>query len=210
LFNGSKRFDKTAWPLPVRLAILDELADIPRHFNLPVFHCSIDRVAASAHFGEPCGTPAFERAAHAYAYFYCSLQVETFLRTAAPDEVALMIAEDREQVRRMLKYAHNINRGRIKEAAFVHEVIKEGKDPILSDNSFPFDHVIESIQFAQKSDSSLLQIADICAFAIKRWIMRKPHAERLFAPISRNFIYQNMPIGLGEGVQSVSLATSSS
>jgi hypothetical protein len=110
LLSGTRRFHKSVWPLATRLQILDELVAIPRIFDLPIFHCSIDRVSASVYIEERCGTVAFERAVHAYAQFFCSLQIEVYLKTITPDEVALLIAEDREQVRKMLRHAHNMSR----------------------------------------------------------------------------------------------------
>jgi hypothetical protein len=36
LFSGGRYFDRVTWPLCVRWAILEELASIPREFDLPV------------------------------------------------------------------------------------------------------------------------------------------------------------------------------
>jgi Protein of unknown function (DUF3800) len=204
LLSGTKRFDKSVWPLDIRLQI-HELVAIPRIFDLPVFHCSIDRISASDYIGEKCGTVAFERTVHAYAQFFCSLQIEMYLKAAAPDEVALLIAEDREQVRKMLKHAHNMSRGKGAHVSFISELIKDPEHRYIA-NHFPFSHVIESVQFAQKTESSLLQVADACAFAIKRWVTKKPHAERLFGPLREKLIPGDLPFGLGPSVQSVSLA----
>jgi hypothetical protein len=193
LFQGVGHFsDRDKWPLEKRLEILDELAAIPNKFNLPVCHCSMDRAEVRRQITE-ASTHSAELATHAHAFFYAAAQVELIMRAMSADEVAMLIAEDREQVRRILKVVHSIFRGRTPSR--LQEFLGAMEAPW--NKIVPFENVVESVQFAQKTESSLLQIADVCAFAIKRWVARKPHSERLFKPISEQFILADVPVGFG-------------
>jgi hypothetical protein len=195
LFGGTKFFaDKDKWPLERRLEILDALAEIPDKFELPVAHCSIDRRACAAEMGEPVTPEQLELVTHSHGFFYCALQVEMIMRAIAGHEVAMLIAEDRDQVRRMLKFVHAIFRGRTDSGHF-SDFLRAIEPPF--NTIVPFQRVVESVQFAQKNESSLLQIADLCAFAVKRWVTKKPHADRLFKPIAKQFILDDIPVGFG-------------
>jgi len=56
----------------------------------------------------------------------------------------------------------------------------------------PFERIIETIHFAQKTESSLLQVADVCAFALKRDIMKASHSDRLYNAIRDYVIFKNI------------------
>jgi hypothetical protein len=206
LFHGSKFWSKDRWPLEKRLEILDALAEMPKKFDLLVCHCSLDRRAIAEEIEEPATLDQLELVAHSHGLFYCAVQVELFLR-ATSHEVAMLIAEDREQVRKMLKYVHSIFRGR-SNPKHLSEFMNAIEPPLKA--VIPFQRVIENVQFAQKTESSLLQVADLCAFAIKRWVIRKPHADRLFQPLASQFILHDIPVGFGSIVTAAPWAEVSS
>jgi hypothetical protein len=54
----------------------------------------------------------------------------------------------------------------------------------------PLERIVETVHFVHKTESSLLQIADICAFAIKRYLMKASHHERLYEPLREQIIFR--------------------
>lgn len=63
-------------------------------------------------------------------------------------------------------------------------------DPHLNNNfadefsHFKLSRIIYPMHFEEKTDSSALQVADACAFILKRWCMGAPEAERFYLPLS--------------------------
>src|SRR5262249_49196443 len=86
----------------------------------------------------------------------------------------------------MLKMAMAIFTGRApRKFQQEFENIKDG----LIEKLMPLERIIETVHFVQKSESSLLQIADICAFAIKRNLTKSSHHERLYAPLHGQIVF---------------------
>jgi hypothetical protein len=49
---------------------------------------------------------------------------------------------------------------------------------------FPFHHIRDGLHFSKKTESAHLQIADACAFIIKRHIMRDELAFQFYSQIA--------------------------
>lgn len=111
------------------------------------------------------------------------------MRALASDEVAMLIAEDRPIMRKMLKFAHAILRGRAPPEfqGLLSETLVA--DPILSKLVLPLERIVETVHFAEKGESSLLQIADLCAFTIKRNMMKASHHELLYGAIEQQITF---------------------
>jgi hypothetical protein len=93
------------------------------------------------------------------AFVNATQLIENFFRKSHPDESTLIIAEDRPQVRKVLKRVQHIFQGRDKVPV---------PDAVLAKfKEVPFKHIRDTLHFAAKADSRLLQVADICAFVIR-------------------------------------------
>jgi hypothetical protein len=53
---------------------------------------------------------------------------------------------------------------------------------------FVLSRVVDTVLFAEKSESSPLQVADACAFAIKRHLMKTPEADRFYKSLVRKMV----------------------
>jgi hypothetical protein len=189
IFHGTRRFDRNIWPFEKRLEILDDLAAIPRKFDLPVCYGITNRVILPKNLPDASPTH-LAGVAHANALFKCALQAELILRATAEKEVGMLIAEDRDQVRKMLKSSYALLRGRVTDeykAAVDFDSVRVGAFGKL----IPLERIVETIHFAQKSESSLLQVADLCAFAIKRDLMKSSHSDRLYNAIRDQIIFRS-------------------
>jgi hypothetical protein len=172
---------------------LDDLAAIPKKFDLPVCWGATDRIEAPKLFSQPIEPKLLEQIVHSHAFFKFVTQVEVVMRATAQSEVAMLIAEDRQLMRKMLKMSQAIFRGRApsKFQVEMDQIMAEESDVLgrLYKVIFPLDRIVETVHFAQKTESSLLQVADICAFAIKRHLMKAPHADRLYAPLKDQIVF---------------------
>ena len=186
IFHGTKRFDRKNWSFEKRLQILDDLAAIPQKFDLPVCYGVTDRPSIPGLLSKPASPNLIEIIAHGHAFFKFLMQMELMLRATAKDEVGMLIAEDRDRVRKALKMAHAMFRGRAPDAYQREwEDVEEGLFKVL----LPLDRIVETVHFAQKGESSLLQVADICAFAIKRHCMQASHSDRLYNRLRDQLIF---------------------
>jgi uncharacterized protein DUF3800 len=186
IFHGTKRFDRKSWSFEKRLEILDDLAAIPKKFDLPICYGLTDRPSIPGLLMGPASPSLIEIIAHGHAFFKFLMQMEVVLRATAQDEVGMLIAEDRDRVRKALKVAHAGFRGRaLKEFQADWEKLKEGLFKLL----LPLERIVETVHFAQKGESSLLQVADICAFAIKRHCMQASHSDRLYNPMRDQLVF---------------------
>jgi hypothetical protein len=95
------------------------------------------------------------------------------MRRLAPDEICMMIVEDNDRAR-----------------ALIRDTIKEHQSSeiaaLLDDDArkhFPFTKIKEDPLFQPKRRTSALQIADFCAYVFKRILMGDARYERVFDPI---------------------------
>ena len=174
LFSGGKVLPRESWPKEIRWQILDKLARVPASHDLPIAYGLINKSNFPAFKLDH--EPTKEELAvgsHAIAFTACCIAVERIMKTHFPDEVVVLVAEDNHQMRRVIKDMHAMYRDR--------EKMKEyGFGDV---DGLPFNHIVDTVHFAGKTESSLLQIADTCAFAIKRKLMKCPEANRFFDPI---------------------------
>jgi len=199
LFHGTKHFHRDRWPLELRLEILDELAIIPKKFDLPIIFGTTDRKSLPESLPADAPPKLIEAIAHAHAFFKCVTQVEIIMLANEKKEVAMVIVEDRERVRTMLKMSDEIFRAR---ASRRFQVLANA-EPWFN-RLFPLERIVETLHFAQKGESSLLQVADICAFAIKRHLTKCNHAERLYGALEDQIVFNDKVMkALSSPVQSL-------
>jgi hypothetical protein len=111
IWSGGGYFkDRSKWPRDRRLLILEDLSKIPKHFDVPIAWGYVDK----SKFPDPkfaClfSTAEIDVATHVMAFTECSLVTEMFMRKCT-NEITVMIAEDRDVVRRAVKEAHAMYR----------------------------------------------------------------------------------------------------
>jgi hypothetical protein len=175
LFSGTKNFHRDHFNKELRWQILDEILSLPARYNLPVFWASITREDAAKQITKVAPIVA----AQAIAVMGTALAADRWLEVNAENELAQMIMENDSQSR-----------------TTIHTVHRLFTDPDHFFDTFPkYEHplsvkrIIYPIHFEDKYESSALQIADACAFAIKRHLMKKPEADRFYSPLKRQIIH---------------------
>jgi len=175
IWSGTRFFrDRKRWPLEKRLEILHKLARLPRKLNIPIVYEAVERAqfdlseVAEREGRDP--TPSEHSiAAHAVAFCACTLRIEQLMRLKWRNEVAQLVAEDNDQVRALVKGAHENFRDPSKA---------DGK--IIPNTVLPFRKIRGSVHFTSKAESPPLQLADVCAFIIRGHLARHPHNKAFY------------------------------
>ena len=172
IYHGNPKgfFPREKYTKDIRWKILDDLLQVPVEFDLGIFYGIEDRVKAAR---EHPGLNAHDLSilTHVLAFANCLSFAEGYLRKFVADEVAMLIVENRKE-------AHETIR-KVQQFMLSSEQWKnEPANPV-----FPLEKIIESPFFASKASSSMLQIADACAFAVRLHWIKKPAADRFFEAI---------------------------
>jgi hypothetical protein len=164
-----------------RDAILDEIVALPEKLGLPIVQASIWRDRFSE-YQPPLTSHSKRVAMQATGVAFVSAAVENLMHKRFPTESTWIIAEyDNE----------------IKEAALLHHrEMKPGHsiyDPQLSGVAQgAFSKLGDSVNFANKPHSAGLQLADVCAWAIKGYYeMRDVRTYRFYESLERNIIVRS-------------------
>ena len=194
IFNGGGKVFKreksdfvgpVEWPLSRRLALADELARVPAKFDLPVAIGFINRetfltfyeVAEKYH-----GTPGRNVLEHVIAFTQASMMVEQWMRKHASGEVCLLISEDNERARSMIRSAQNFYQDPKKVATL------KDYGEISVARHFPFRKIREDPLFQPKKRSHPMIVADFCAYVFKRVLMSDANYSKVFAQFQGNLI----------------------
>lgn len=183
LFSGGKYRDIISFD--ERLEILDELAGIPTKFGLRISYAALEKAKFPKHFlGPKTKKKEIDILQHASAFFNCSIGIEVFMRATTKDENAMIVAEKRPEVESAIRAIHRVMKDpELMKAAEV----KEDDWPFVK--LLPFERIRDVPHFANKRESKLLQLADLAAFAIQRYLSKKKHSERLYNPLKKCFIW---------------------
>jgi Protein of unknown function (DUF3800) len=175
IWSGGGYFkDRNKWPRDRRLLILQDLSKIPKHFDVPIAWGHVDK----SKFPDPkfaClfSTAEIDVATHVMAFTECSLVTEMFMRECTTNEITVMIAEDRDVVRRAVKEAHAMYRNPA-------EIKKYGLD---KNRLLPFRHIRDTVHWAKKEESRHLQLADACTFFIKGHLNKNVLGEQFYSEL---------------------------
>jgi hypothetical protein len=190
IFHGSGLFDRNnaKWPLVRRRKLLLELASIPKKFKLPVVVGFIQRRSFNAAFEDHVKAikrilpDAMRKAspedlAYLEAFVGAARGVDYWLMEHSKTEQGLIILEDSSRTKGDLKFLQAIFR----DSSDIHM-------SFLHARKFKSKRIIETVHFAGKRDSPMLQIADICAFTIKRQLMRRPDIAEFYRVIEPQIV----------------------
>ncbi len=197
LFNGSgKVFDakndpaNPRWSPDRRMAVADDLVAILRKFDLPLAWSWTEKAhfpvhdEAKIHFNSQSKSQQIV-ITHVCTFMACALKIEHWMRKRAPNEVCMLIVEDNEQARSLIRgtqsYYQNKN--------IVPTLDARAKQ------YFPFKKIKEDPAFQAKRASSVLQLADFVAYVAKKYLMGDElFRQRFIAPIWDQQVDPDVPV----------------
>jgi hypothetical protein len=178
IWHGSGLFDRNKWKLTKRLKLLHRLSKVPREFDLPIVmghaHRASTREALIRRNSTKLTPKSLRSFIHAAAFFSAVRRVESWMSNNTKNEVSMLIAEDTAEVKDTIHALHS---------AYTDQTINVV-------GAFHSKLIIDAVHFAKKDHSLLLQIADNCAFFMKRKLMKKEDTEKYFAEIAPQIVWQ--------------------
>lgn len=180
LFSGGKIFPRDKYDKEHRWKILDEILKIPKKFKLPIAPGWVNRAKLSAKYLDEDSRQLTLRA-QTVAFAVASYAVDFYMQNGkdvANGEVASLVVENNYEVREQLKNFHKFNRNPRNA-----EMLRTQGYGMMA-----YKRIIGTPHFEEKGDSSALQIADACAFAIKRHLMKTPESARFYGAIQSGMI----------------------
>jgi hypothetical protein len=179
LFHGSGRtpFDRRYFPLEAAHEILKRLLIIPAKFLLPIVYGFHDKNSLAEFNKTHSRFPMRVSAAHhAFAYSFCALAVESYMRDSAePREVASLVVENNDNACKFIKSTHSLLRGRNLGRGSDAGAFSYFKE--IAGDCVPIRKIKGAVHFASKDEELLLQVADVCAFIIRRFLEGKSDEE---------------------------------
>jgi uncharacterized protein DUF3800 len=149
------------WPRAERYEALRAFLGLTRKHNLPVIAISLHKRGCRAAIGERFDELSRERQkhyAHEGAFLLCAASVEEWFRKNAMYERGFCIADDAQ--------SRGVLRGGL-------GAYRRGWLTLDGKSIFSADHLIDTIYFGNSHESIFLQLADVCAFVIKRTAMKR-------------------------------------
>lgn len=170
IFHGSGHWPREEYSREVRMNLLRELCSIPVSFDLPVVSGYVDRTEVARHLPDD---DVAEQTLYATvgAAMRCTVGVERYMRTAAGEgEVATLVYENNDHSRKLIRKLHNAMKTDAMATwpTFQNWELRE---------FLPVTRIVDTAHFAEKLDTSILQVADACAFAIRRFLAGKPEGD---------------------------------
>ncbi|WP_126665509.1 DUF3800 domain-containing protein [Croceibacterium ferulae] len=187
VFNGGKHISRYEWAFNERLDFFKEVVSLPFAYDLPVSLGVVWSDMLSGGEGLPDfianGTVKKQHYEHLMAFGYSLERADHFLRKYLSGcENGVVIAEDLPENRALLA------RGGLVFREAPYELPSSGLTPNIFQDMYgltpppvhyQIKHIIDAPHFAKKGQASLLQLADACAFAFRRYLSRLNHGEDL-------------------------------
>ena len=117
------------------------------------------------------------------AFSHCLVGIERWMRSWTSEETVMLIAEDKPEVKSAFKEIHRISQSAEKIKHFMPAKLAESEE-------LPGTQIIDDIHFTDKRGSAPLQIADVCAFSIKRHLMKKDYTYRFYGHLRPQLIWK--------------------
>lgn len=176
---GDKKY-RDGWPMEDRLRLISQFASIPVRLGLSIALGKVRRDAGGQesldHFKL---NQRFSLAQwhHAQAFAACALRADGYLRERCDEgEIATLIAEDVPEMRAQI-------RGMFEIAKYFYV------PPHIVGDQMPhqgISQIQDGIQFAEKSQAPLLQVADACAFCFRRFFSEQSYGVDLIRSMGLN------------------------
>lgn len=149
--------------------ILHDLVRIPGQYEIPIVFFALERSRVVFDEVDMTKVSAHELlvAAHGMTFTGCTLRIEQHMLEVWPSEIAQLVAKDNDQARSIIKRAHEV----IRNPKWIEQNNFEGLGSLL-----PLKKIRGAVHFANKAESSLLQLADVCAFFIRGYLSGHKHA----------------------------------
>lgn len=181
LWHGSGATPRERYALDVRWKIMRALADVVIEERIP-FVCHAWSRTFSRKPTDPNYTISdYTRFAQGMAFANCLNQVEEYLYSLATNELCVVVCENNENAKKLIRHLHQLTHGQPNE-----QLLNELK------RVAPFKSFFDAVHFVEKKDAPILQLADLGAFIIRRYFRSDSQTDGL-AQLGKAFLLQCGP-----------------
>ena len=189
LFHGSGLTPREDFPKDYRWDVLEELCQIPIKFDLPIVMGFYDRKKVLEEDDISIHDATIQSLATSATI--CAMATERYMRQSAPKgEVATIVYEDNRNAKKIIRTLHN----QLRSPELIPSVKEHWKEYL------PLTRIVDTAHFAEKEDTSLLQLADVCAFILKRRLIGKKDVYRFSKHLEQNLIVR--PVAFDSSTES--------
>lgn len=173
VWHGGGDFPRDKFSLTQRMNLMNRLSQVPSLYSVPICVVAIDRAKFAKDMDPPSKTEKIRRQLeHSYAYAIALQYVDSWMAQHCHGEVATVTAEDTDEVKATIQLLHQ----------GLQKV--DTADEFYDRGMFVTRNIVDTVNFAPKDMSPLLQIADHCAFLAKRTTAGCVHAKKYWRNIS--------------------------
>lgn len=186
MFHGSgKVFGRNVRSLEQSRKILTEVIELPSKFRLPVAFGYTRKADSPENLKTPRERRDSSARHHALAACYCCLMADNYLKNHRPNDLAWAVAEDNTEHKKVVSGIHSLlHEGGEIEGFSINGL--QGERPMAYGLHFnpgdtPLTKIVSGYHYVSKNSEPLLQLADVCAFVVRRWLQHSEKGEELFA-----------------------------
>ncbi|ARN82033.1 hypothetical protein B1812_14180 [Methylocystis bryophila] len=185
---------KEDWSQTDRLALMVEMMRIPRRLRMALSFSIVRREMEIPKEFLDLGMKTKEEYHHFYAFLHCLQRADKYIREyAAPKEVATVVAEDVPEMRKWLdpvtkipgyRRSHGINsRKDALEPTLADKTPRQIGNKsvtfVAQEGDMRLSRIRQSIHFVKKNEEPLTQLADACAFGLRRYFCGADHGDKM-------------------------------
>jgi Protein of unknown function (DUF3800) len=183
LFSGNKKeLPPEIWDQEIRWRILQEVLSIPKQLKIEVCAAYIIKKRFQANYASSSASKQ-RIAMHAAAIVECTVAVEKWMRECTTNEVAILFAENNDEVRKAAKATQILMKS---------ENAKAKLPSMWFSSALPLVRIKEGINFVTKPESLALQLADACAWAFRKHRTKDPKASQFYATLETQVVKFSM------------------
>lgn len=166
---GSSKY-REAWTMADRLKLLKTVMSLPRRIGMSVSMAMVRRTHVP---GFPLQRISLEQYHHFKAFSDCVASADRYIRDhCGLKEGGTIVAEDCHDMRKYLRKIPKMLRDNpiVLGPGMVLPTAQEEEQGYVTQNGdYRVSRIRNAIHFVEKDDDPLVQIADACAFAFRRW-----------------------------------------
>lgn len=174
---GEQGYQDGGWSLTDRLHLLRTMMSIPGRLGMGIVVSAMWRGAID--FSDIYGGLGLspEKSDHIHAFSMCVSVADRGIRNHAhPREVGTIIAEDVPEMRKFLKLVPRVIRAspiNLPQSMMRTTVTDDEKGFIAQSGDFRVTRIRNSVHFVEKADDPLVQVADACAYGLRRFFAQQ-------------------------------------
>jgi hypothetical protein len=174
----------SGWSEDSRRRLMRAVMELPGEFRMPVAFAAVKRGAFdwSGWPKEHRKKMTAAKSDHMIAFSACIGEADNLIRTEYGTEVAQVIVDDNVEMRAILSHAMNLMLGRpLRVPAFTNG---PGGTSATRDAEYRRERVVDEAHFLPHKNAPFLQIADACAFGLRRHFAGQSHGDEYLHSIT--------------------------